>query len=154
MKQYSDTSKLFEDLSGAAVLVQFFTLYLLVLIFLVGANDIQWLHADPILKILPKDIILWIIPILSLILLLFWCNVQWPTKAIISKSVKHSIYGIVAAIALMLALRIISGPYMPEFIPPEESVKPGYLLGMSAGLSEELIFRLGLTPLIYIYFLK
>lgn len=43
---------------------------------------------------------------------------------------------------------------MPTFIPPEQSAKPGYLLGVSAGLAEELIFRLSLTPLLFVVLRK
>ncbi|RME28828.1 MAG: CPBP family intramembrane metalloprotease, partial [Deltaproteobacteria bacterium] len=32
------------------------------------------------------------------------------------------------------------------FIPTEESAAPGWLLGMTAGIGEELIFRLALVP--------
>ena len=154
MKRYADTSKLFEDLSGAVVFVQIYTVYLSVLMFFVGASDTHWAHADPIPKILPKQATLWFIPILSFVLLLAWCSIQSPTKEIISKSLKHSAYGLATAIVLTLTVRLIVGPHLPTFIPPEESVKPGYLLGMSAGLSEELIFRLSLTPVIFVPLLK
>jgi len=155
VKQYADTHKLFGDLTGAVISIQVYTLYLIVFMFLAEASsDAQWFQADPILKIFPKQATLWSSIVLSLAMLLLWCGIQHPTKDIIFKSFKHSAYGLTAAIILILTMRLIVGPNMPTFIPPEESVKPGYLLGMSAGFSEELIFRLGLTPLIFISSLK
>ena len=141
-------------MTGAAVLVQVFTLYFLVLFFFLDPSEAQWLHADPLLKILPRQATLWFAPVLSLLLLVFWSSIQPPTKAIIANALKHSAYGIAVAIILFLTIRFAVGPNLPTFIPPEESVKPGYLLGMSAGLNEELIFRMVFTPLAFIAFLK
>lgn len=58
--------------------------------------------------------------------------------------------GALAACAMAGILRLIVGSELPAFIPPEESSRPGMLLGMSAALIEETLFRLALVPALLI----
>ena len=67
-----------------------------------------------------------------------------------SSSLKFAFSGAATVVVVLLAIRLVVGEHLPTFVPPEESAKPGYLLGMSAGLAEELIFRLSLMPLLFI----
>jgi membrane protease YdiL (CAAX protease family) len=56
--------------------------------------------------------------------------------------------GAAAAVGVVLLLRAVAGPVLPAFVPPEESARPGLLLGLSAGVVEEAVFRVALLPLL------
>ena len=57
-----------------------------------------------------------------------------------------------AGALLVGALRLAFGARWPSFIPPEESTAPGFLLNMTAGLAEEVLFRLLAIPLLFFAF--
>jgi hypothetical protein len=150
MNKYRNTNRFLEDMYCAACVALLFGGYTLILLLTTTASETEWLHADSVLKIFPKAVTLWGIPILSLALFFFW-KLQKPAQVqAISSPLKFAFSGAAIAIVVLLALRVMLGENLPAFIPPEESVKPGYLLGMSAGLGEELVMRLMLTPLIFI----
>jgi hypothetical protein len=131
-----------------------FAFYTLILILLTTQTDAHWLHADPILTIFPKAITLWGIPIFSVMLIFVWRSLNPPQSQSMSSSLKFAFSGAVTVIVALLAIRLVVGEHLPTFVPPEESAKPGYLLGMSAGLAEELIIRLMLTPLLFVVLRK
>lgn len=58
--------------------------------------------------------------------------------------------GVLTAALVAGSLRLAVGPELPTFIPPEESSRPGLMLGLSAGMLEEWVFRLGTLPLAYL----
>jgi len=150
MKKYQDTNRFLEDMCVSSYVALPFALYTVVLILFTTQTDAHWLHADPILTIFPKAGTLWGIPILSVILVFIWRSLNPPQPQAISSSLKFAFSGAVTVIVALLAIRLVVGERLPTFVPPEESAKPGYLLGMSAGLAEELIFRLSLMPLLFV----
>ena len=154
MKKYQDTDRFLEDMYFAACVALLFGGYTLILLLTTTASETHWLHADPVLKIFPEALTLWGIPVLSLALFFFW-KFQKPAQVqAVFSPLKFAFSGAAIAIVVLLALRVMLGENLPAFIPPEESVKPGYLLGMSAGLAEELIIRLMLTPLLFVVLRK
>jgi membrane protease YdiL (CAAX protease family) len=77
--------------------------------------------------------------------------IGWMRTAHIERAdVLWAIAGAAAAIAVTLAVRGLVGPRLPAFIPPEESSAPGMALGLSAGLVEEIVFRLLILPAVYL----
>ncbi len=149
MKKYQNTDRFLEDICISAYVTLPFALYTLILIYVAPTTYAHWLHADPILKIFPATTTLWGILILSITLFFIWRSLKPVQLQAMFSSHTYALSGSATAILVLLAMRLIVGEHMPAFIPPEESAKPGYLLGMSAGLAEELIFRLSLAPLLF-----
>ena len=129
------------DFTAAAIVAQPFTVYLIVLLVLHAPRGEP---ADPILRFLP----LWLIPALGAATCGVW---WWIARPKMKRAVKHAVIGVAVAAAICGLLRGIYGPHLPKFIPPEESAGPGFLLNMSAGYAEEIIFRLILLPVFLIY---
>ncbi len=154
MNKYQDTSRFLEDTCVSAYVALLFGFYALVLLLVTTPTEAHWFYADPILKIFPKAVTLWGIPVLSILLFFLWKSLKPIQPQAISSSLKFAFSGAATDIVVLLAIRLVVGEHLPTFVPPEESFKPGYLLGMSAGLAEELIIRLGLTPLIFVVLRK
>ncbi len=154
LDKYRDTNRFLEDTSASACVALLFGAYTLVLLLVTTPTETNWLHADPVMKIFPRALTLWGIPVLSVLLFFFW-NALKPLqpKAALSL-VKFALSGSAVSIIALVTLRLMAGEQLPAFVPPEESLKPGYLLGMSAGLVEELVMRLVLTPLLFVAFRK
>lgn len=150
MNKYQDTNRFLEDTSVSAYATLAFGFYALILLLVTTQTEEHWLYADPILKIFPRDVTLWGIPALSVLLFFFWKSLKPVKPQAISSARKFAFWGSATAIVALLAMRLVAGEHLPSFVPPEESAKPGYLLGMSAGLAEELIIRLILTPLLFV----
>jgi hypothetical protein len=132
-----------DDFAAAAVLAQPFGAYLILMRLWAPPNAEQWRHADPILRFLP----LWLIVALGVVTCAAWLRFARPR---FGRSLGHAILGVLVAAAIAGALRGVYGPRLPTFVPPEESAAPGFLLNMSAGYAEEVIFRLALLPALLI----
>jgi Type II CAAX prenyl endopeptidase Rce1-like len=129
------------DFTAAAIVAQPFTVYLVVLLV---AHTPRGEHPDPLLRFLP----LWLIPALGAITCAVW---WWRARPKMRRAVKHAVIGVAVAAAICALLRVAYGARLPSWIPPEESSAPGFLLNMSAGYAEEVIFRLILLPVFLIY---
>jgi len=57
--------------------------------------------------------------------------------------------GVLTAVAVTLTIRVLVGDHLPDFIPAEESSRPGFLYGMATGYGEEVLFRMLLMPLFF-----
>ena len=154
MNKYAHTDRFFSDMSVAAHVAFLFGAYALVLLLTTTPTVDNWHYADPILKIFPNTVTLWGVPLLAASLLIVWRSVRPVQVAEMLTPLTAGIYGAATAIGLLLLIRGIVGDELPAFIPPEESTKPGYLLGMSAGLLEELVIRLTLTPVVFLVLRK
>lgn len=154
MNKYQDTNRFLEDTCISSYVALLFGVYTLVLLLVTTPTEANWLHADPVLKIFPRAATLWGIPILSLLLFFVWRWLRPVQPSAIPSALKFALSGSATAIAVLLALNLAVGETLPAFVPPEEGAKPGYLLGMSTGLVEELVMRLGLTPLLFFFLRK
>ena len=67
-----------------------------------------------------------------------------PRDALDPATLVRAVAGAAVAAGVLLVLRAAFGPALPSFVPPEESARPGLLLGLSAGVGEEVLFRLAL----------
>ena len=131
------------DFAAAAVVAQPFTIYLVVMRFARPPTPDEWSHADPILRFLP----LWLIPAMGVIAAIVWIRLARPT---LGRALRLALFGILVGVAICGVLRAIYGHQLPRFVPPEESAAPGLLLNMSAGYTEEIIFRIALLPALLI----
>lgn len=135
------------DFAAGALVLQPFTLYLVILGAVVDPTPFQWERADPILKLGPLvDLWRWI-PLSGVVVAGVWTLAGRPSGAALRCAVRHALLGIAAALGLVGTLRVLGGPTLPSFIPAEENADPGPLLSMSAGYLEEVLFRLVVLPL-------
>jgi hypothetical protein len=140
------------DVAAAALAMQPFTLYLLVVRAVAPATEVEWAHADPLLLLLPAAASLAVVPVLGVAAAAAWVafarrvGPPWPR----ADAWRAAVGGAVVACVGTLGLRAVFGPHLPSFIPPEESGAPGLLLNMTAGYSEEALFRLSLLAPIFL----
>lgn len=138
-----------EDATAGAIVGQGFALYLVVIGITSSPTEAQWAEADPILRILPRTISIWIVPVLSVSFAwLSWRVVKSSPRAL-RRAAVHGALGFLFGLAAVGALRLAVGPTLPPFIPTEESARPGFQLSMTAGYAEEVIFRFALLPALF-----
>lgn len=69
-----------------------------------------------------------------------------PDRAALARGARLAVAGVVVAAVVVVALRLTVGSTLPSFIPAEESARPGLVLGATAGVVEEAVFRLAVLP--------
>jgi membrane protease YdiL (CAAX protease family) len=135
-----------EDFAAAALVCQPFTIYLVIMGFLAPPTARNWQLADPILKLLPPTLTLWLVPGLAVLVAVL----SRPDRDAMRRAVKHGALAAALGLICVSLLRAAIGPHLPPFIPSEENAGPGMLLSMTAGYAEEVIFRLMLLPLLFL----
>jgi CAAX prenyl protease-like protein len=134
-----------ETRSAASLVLGPFVATLVVLRLVSPATAAQWAAADPLLHALPFGRGTWAIAASMLA-----CGLQlrrrWPGRSARREAVRQALAGALAAALVIGVLRELFGAHLPSLIPPEESARPGLLLGLSAGVVEEAIFRLLVLP--------
>ena len=138
-----------EAVAAATLVAQPFTLVLLALLALRPATDAEWARADPILVLAPRALTLALVPILGIVTAVTWSRIARPSRDVLRGALVHASVGAAVAVIVVGVLRLTLGPQLPSFIPPEESAGPGMFLGEMAGYAEEVIFRLGVLPLVF-----
>ncbi len=138
-----------EDVTAAALFGQVFAVYVVVLGLGLAPTETQWSEADPILGILPRLVSLWSVPLLSVVAVGVWWRIAEPSRDTLLRGALHAFAGLAVGVLAVGLLRLAVGPTLPSFIPSEESARPGFLLSMTAGYAEEVIFRPGLLPAAY-----
>jgi membrane protease YdiL (CAAX protease family) len=138
-----------DDVAAAAIVVQPFTAYCLVLLWVAPPTEAQWQMADPILKLAPRIPTLWSVPLAGMLVAAGWAALRRPRRSTVCRGAREALLGAAVAIVATGAMRLLSGPSLPAFVPPEESAGPGLLLSMFAGYGEEIGCRLLLMPLLY-----
>lgn len=130
---------------AAALLALPFAVVLAALAFVAPASPAQHAAADPLVQLLGRHAP-WLIVAGAVTV-----GVAWTHAARVQRDdVVHAVVGAVVAVIVACALRLFVGPRLPSFIPPEESSAPGVTLGLSAGLVEEVVFRLLVLPGVYL----
>ena len=137
------------EFSVAALCAVPFLAIVLVLHFADPATMMEKLHADPLLEPLETLLGTFAVPMLSVAAIMAWLLRTRPARPELQTGLRDAAIGAVLSLTATLTIRVIAGPELPSFIPPEESARPGMLLGLSAGLIEEVFFRLGTLPLLY-----
>ncbi len=136
------------DIAAAALVAQPFALYLVVLAFLAPPTEDNWARADPILSLLPRGLTVAWVPVASVLIAALWWRLARPDRANLARAGREALLGVGLVCTAVFVVRGVAGPVLPDFIPPEESAGPGFLLSMTAGYSEELLCRLLLLPAI------
>lgn len=138
-----------ERVSAAALLTLPWCFALVALILAAPPTDAHWAAADPIMRFLPHGLTLWGVPALGLLVAGAWVARARPSAATWRWSILRALAGVVMSGLIVGTIRWVSGPTPPPFIPTEESSAPGWLLGLGAGVGEELLFRLMFVPLLF-----
>lgn len=136
-----------DDFAAAALIALPFAAYLLLLALFAPPSEAEWACVDPILRLFPRSVVPWGVPLAGVLTATAWVLRARPTRAVLLRGVKRGGLGALAATALVLFERLVVGDTLPSFIPTEESAAPGLLLSMSAGYLEELVCRLGVLAL-------
>lgn len=137
------------QLMATIVWAQVFVLYCIGLLVFTEQNTSQIFWADPFIKIVPIYVSTWLIIFTSLLLGWFCFNkLGW------AGLIKHTpglqiVSGVSTAIIITCIIWAFFGSELPDFVPAEESSRPGYLFGMVAGYGEELVFRMLLSALVF-----
>jgi len=133
----------------AALVAVLFATYELALLLAGSPAEESWACADPILRIVPRELTLAASLVTPVVAAVVWLRFYPIGRGELAAGAREAFGGALLALVAMACLRVAMGPTMPPFIPPEESACPGYLLGMAAGLDEEVVCRLVLMPLLY-----
>jgi len=99
--------------------------------------------ADPLVQLLGRGDT-WIVVAAAVVAAAVWGR----RASVRPKDLGWAVAGMATAALVALAIRAVAGSHLPSFVPPEESARPGIVLGLSAGLFEEVVFRLALLPLL------
>jgi hypothetical protein len=136
-----------EDAATAVLVLQPFTALLAALALAAPPDAAERAAADPLVQLVAAlGGGTWAVPLASAAAAVaVWCRMR-PSRAALARAARLGAGGVLAAAAGVLALRALLGPALPAFVPPEESARPGLLLGLSAGVLEELVVRLGVLP--------
>ncbi len=138
------------DVSAAALLFLPFVGLFLVLWAVAPPTSAHLLASDPLVQLVDACAGLWAIPVLSALPALAWVALSPPSRLALSRAVRGALGGLaVAAVGLPL-LRLLVGPALPAFVPPEESAVAGIALGVGAGITEEAVFRLGILAAVFL----
>lgn len=129
------------DFAAAALWVQPFTGYLALLALASPPTAANWAHADPILRLVPAALAPLLVVLAGAALgIAAWRGAR-PPAAVVRRAGGHALAGALFATLAVGGLRLVVGPVLPSFIPPEESADPGACLSLCAGYAEELVCR-------------
>ena len=149
---YQSTFK--TELMSTIVWAQLFAFYCVVLLFVEEPSEEQIFWADPILKIAPVQVSTIVTLVLSF--LIGACALRHIGIAGLVRHTRNKrlAAGVLTAIIVACTIRFLVGDTLPDFVPAEESSKPGFLLSMVAGYGEEVYFRMVLAPLVFFGMLR
>lgn len=139
-----------DDVSAAAVAFCGFAAVFVALWLAAPPSAAQRAVSDPLIQLVDATIGLWAIPVLCVLPALGWAAIQPPSREALVRSARGAFAAIALAGVGLPLLRVLVGPSLPSFVPPEESAAPGLLLGLGAGVLEEAIFRLGLLATVFV----
>jgi len=109
----------------------------------------QMLASDPLVQLANDLAGVWVLAAASVAVVFVLATRFTPSGRQIRRGLWLGLAGAAAACAVIGAVRLAVGEQLPAFIPPEESSRPGVVLGLHAGVVEEALFRLAILPLIY-----
>ncbi len=142
------------EVSAAALVFQVFVVLYIIFWVMIPPTPEQLAASDPLIQFVHVYSGLWGIPVLCALPAFAWWWVQRPSQKLLFGAVQGSLVALgIVALGLPL-LRLLGGPSLPDFIPPEESSRPGLLLGVGAGILEEAVFRLGVLSVLFLLFRK
>lgn len=138
----TELSRLADGAAVASAWALFFAALLVALAIVSPPSAAQRLAADPLLRVLEGRGGAWLV-VAAAIAIFALLRRGNPLRV---QGARWAIAGAIAGLMATLLVRALVGPRLPPFIPSEESARPGVTLGLSAGLLEEVVFRLTLLP--------
>jgi membrane protease YdiL (CAAX protease family) len=138
-----------EDVAAAAAVLAPFVVAVAFLAWMAPATAAQRGAADPIVRTLDLGGGIAWVPVLGGLVCAAWLVARRPDAPALRRAAGWAVAGAVVTGVCVGALRLLLGAQLPAFVPPEESAAPGLTLGLAAGVLEEVVFRLGLLPLVY-----
>ncbi len=138
-----------QDVAAAAVLLAPFALAVAALALARPPGPFERAHSDPLMQLIAPLGGPFLVAALGVVAALVWAAVARPDRAALRAAMLRGLAGAAVAVGIAGAIRLVAGPSLPAFIPPEEGAKPGIALGLAAGVLEEVVFRLALLPLGY-----
>ncbi len=138
------------EVGAAAVLFSPFIGLFLVLWAMAPPTAAHRLASDPLIQLVDAAAGLWAIPLLTALPVAAWVAASPPSGAVLSRGLRGALAGAGLAAVGLLVLRLVFGPTLPDFVPPEESALAGITLGVGAGILEEAVFRFGVLATTFI----
>lgn len=135
-----------EQVAAAAILIQPFAALTALLLFIAPPDPAAFAVADPIVRSIGVTVGLFAIPVAAFLTLPIWLWLAWPSAAAVRRSLQLAVAGIGIAVVASVTIRLVVGPHLPSFVPPEESAASGLPAGLAAGLIEEVLIRLAVLP--------
>ncbi len=149
-KAPTDNAAFGKNVAAAAIYTVPYTI-LVVLVWVTQPPTLeQYLFSDPLIQYIgPQAGPMW--AVFGSLGLAFWWNWLYPVdKELLLRNLKFAVLGALGANLLLWVLSLLVGSQIPSFVPPEESASSGLLFGLSAGLLEEVVFRLGLLSVLFL----
>jgi hypothetical protein len=135
------------DAAAGALVLQPFALLLVVLAFVAPPGGAQRIAADPVVWLPPGWMGALGAPLVAAAVGVGWWIVAGQPR--LTRRDRRRVAGALAIVVVGLPLaRLLLGPTLPGFIPPEEGARPGMFLGLSAGVLEEALVRLLALPML------
>jgi len=135
-----------EQVAAAAILIQPFAALTALLLFIAPPDAAAFAAADPIVRSIGLTVGLFAIPVAAVLTVPVWLLLVRPSAAALWRSLQLAAAGVALALVVSVLIRLLVGPHLPAFVPPEESAAPGLSAGLAAGLIEEVLIRLAVLP--------
>ncbi len=134
-----------DQASGAAALAPF-VVALPVLAALRPPGVEQLAASDPLVQALRAGLGAWGVPAIAAGVCAVAITAGRPGARALRRAAVLALAGALSALLVLGALAWLGHGRLPSFVPPEESPRPGLLLGLEAGVFEEALFRIVLLP--------
>lgn len=146
--------EILKKVSGACVCFIPFLVVLMVASIFVEVEFSQFEHSDPLVRLFGTPLATIVTLLLGVLACVFWFRFKPVSSQEIKVSALWGAAGSIFAGGVLLAIYFVNGPQLPTFIPPEESSGSGLVLGLTAGMFEEIVFRLMLLPFLLVVLSK
>lgn len=138
-----------EDVAAAALWLLPWSLLFALVLWLAPPTAEQLAASDPLVQVFALGPGVLAIAGLAVVAAVAWNLRSAPGRDALRRSARGAVLGAgLAGLGLPL-VRLLAGPALPGFIPPEESAAPGLALGLAAGVLEEVVFRLGVLAVVF-----
>ena len=143
-----------EAIAAASVAFLPFVALFLALAALVPPSDAERSAADPLVQLALPHLDFAGLAVISAAPALAWTLFVRPSTEALRGAGRQALAALAVVGLGLPLLRMLVGPSLPAFVPPEESAAPGLTLGVAAGVLEESVFRLGILALVFVATLR
>jgi len=141
-----DMNQFNQSLASASVTFLFFLVVLAALFLVETASDKEFLNSDPLVRFFGNPATTILTLALGFVSALYWIRKFEVNQQTMKVALLWAFAGIAFSASALVAIYLVNGPVIPAFIPPEESAQSGMLLGLSAGMFEEVVLRMMVLP--------